>query len=165
VVESTDAQERDDLSSTRRFDSARDRRIARKRYVGPVLVVIGHVLVDQTEQTALSNTMSWSSSSRRSVPTHRSANPFCQREARRDPQLLNAQVVHSRVNSTHRCHHGRGSVASLHHVEGLYDLLGPRGDSVSDAAASRSRHPKRAISSTICWPSPSVSCGLARCSM
>jgi hypothetical protein len=53
VVEVSDSGKCDDFVCARRFDSARDRRIAVERHVRSVLVVIGDVLAHQPEQMAL----------------------------------------------------------------------------------------------------------------
>jgi hypothetical protein len=50
VVEPTDARKRDDPASARPFDGARDRRVATKRHVRSVLVVIGDIRADQAQQ-------------------------------------------------------------------------------------------------------------------
>ena len=53
VVEPADSRKCDDLACVRRFDGARDRRVAIERHVRSVLVVIGDMLADQPEQVPL----------------------------------------------------------------------------------------------------------------
>jgi hypothetical protein len=53
VVQAADSRKCDDLSCTRWFDGSRDRSIAAERPVGSVLVVVGHVLADQSERMPL----------------------------------------------------------------------------------------------------------------
>ena len=43
----------DDLAGTRWFDGAPGPRVAAQRHMGPVLVVVGDVLANQTEQMPL----------------------------------------------------------------------------------------------------------------
>jgi hypothetical protein len=50
VVKPTDARKRDDLACSRRFDVARDRRVAAKRHVRSIAVVVSDVLANETEQ-------------------------------------------------------------------------------------------------------------------
>jgi hypothetical protein len=53
VVESTDARKSHDLACARWFDRARARRVARKRHMSPIVVVISRVLAEQTQQMPL----------------------------------------------------------------------------------------------------------------
>jgi hypothetical protein len=55
VVQPADSRKCDDFARARWFDGARDRRIAVDRHMGPILVVVGHVLADQAEQMPLPN--------------------------------------------------------------------------------------------------------------
>jgi hypothetical protein len=80
VVEASESGKCDDFTRPRRFGSAHDRRIALEGHVRSIFVVISDVLADQLEQMTLPKNNHWSSNSRRSVPTHRSAYPFCQGE-------------------------------------------------------------------------------------
>jgi hypothetical protein len=54
MVQSSDAGKRDDAARTRWFDGPRDRRVAAKRHVRPVLVVVGGLQPNQTQQMTLS---------------------------------------------------------------------------------------------------------------
>ena len=49
MVKSADSRKCDDIAGTRRFDATRNRCIAPKCGVRPILVVIGYVLADQAE--------------------------------------------------------------------------------------------------------------------
>ena len=53
MVESTDSRKCDDLSSSRRFNVARGRRVGGKRHMRSVVVVIGHVGSNEAEQMTL----------------------------------------------------------------------------------------------------------------
>jgi hypothetical protein len=53
VVQSADSRKCDDFSCARWFDGSRDGGIPAERHVGSVLVVVGHVLADQSEQMTL----------------------------------------------------------------------------------------------------------------
>jgi hypothetical protein len=53
MVKPGDAGEGDDATSARRLDGARNRRIAVERHVGTVLVVVGRVGSNQSQQVAL----------------------------------------------------------------------------------------------------------------
>ena len=53
VVEPTYARERDHPATARRLDGARDRRVATKRHMRSVLVVIGDIRAEQAQQMPL----------------------------------------------------------------------------------------------------------------
>ena len=53
MVEPTYARKRDDPAAAWRFDGARDRRVATKRHVRSVLVVIGDIRAEQAQQIPL----------------------------------------------------------------------------------------------------------------
>jgi hypothetical protein len=73
MVKPGDAGEGDDATGARRLDGPRDRRIAVKRHVGAVLVVVGPCDRTSRSRWRSPRTMTWSRTSRRSVPTNRSA--------------------------------------------------------------------------------------------
>ena len=52
-MQSADSRKCDDFTCARWFDGPRDGGIAVERHVGPILVVIGHLLADQSEQMPL----------------------------------------------------------------------------------------------------------------
>ena len=97
MVQASDPRQRDDVARVRRFHGARTRRIAAKRHMGSVLVVVGDMLVDQPEQMPLAehdDVFEQFSAQRADPPL---GEPVLPREARRDPQLLDAQILHARV--------------------------------------------------------------------
>jgi len=111
VVQAADPRQGDDAAHVRRFRGARDRRIAAERHMGSVLVVVDDMLVDQAEQMPLpehDDVIEQLSAQRAYPPLGESVLP---RRARRDPELLDAQIVHPCETRTRRSRHGLARAA------------------------------------------------------
>ena len=80
MVQAADAWKCDNLAGAGRLERARDRRIAAKRHVRSVPVVVLDVLADQTEQMPLAEHDDVVEQFAPQRATHRSANPFCHGE-------------------------------------------------------------------------------------
>ncbi len=124
-VQTADPRQRDDVARARRFHGPRDRRIAAKRHMGSVLVVVGDMVADQAEQMPLSehDDVVEQFSAQRADPPF--GEPVLPRGARRGPELLDAQIFHARVK---RGPEDRITVSNQPHrrdvsADGLHDLL------------------------------------------
>lgn len=79
MVKPADAGQRDDFAAVGTLHRPPGWRVAVQSHVRPVVVVEADIVANEPEQVALAKyEVTWSSSSRRIVPTNLSAKPFCQ---------------------------------------------------------------------------------------
>ena len=93
----TDARKRDDLACSLRLDVARDRRVAAKRHMRSIAVVVSDVLANEPKQMPLSEHDDVVEQLATQSPNPSLGESVLPGRARRDPNLLDAEAVDARV--------------------------------------------------------------------